>query len=56
MPVLSSGGVTLDNVKEWFQNGADSVGVGTLLTKGSYKEIKENAQVLRNAVTGVRNG
>lgn len=56
MPVLSSGGVTLDNVKEWFQNGADSVGVGTLLTKGSYEEIKENAQVLRNAVNAVRNG
>lgn len=46
MPILTSGGVTLENASEWFENGADVVGVGSLLTKGSKKEISNNAKQL----------
>jgi len=54
MPVLASGGVTLENVEKWFENKVDCVGVGTLLTKGSVTEITENALKLRAAVKKVR--
>lgn len=46
MPVLASGGVTLENAHHWFKNGVDCVGVGTLLTKGSVAEIAANAKTL----------
>jgi len=54
MPILTSGGVTVGNAKEWIKNGADCLGVGTLLTKGSSLEIKENAMQLRNAILEAR--
>lgn len=50
VPILSSGGVTLDNVTEWLENGVDCMGVGTLLSKGTKKEIEEHATILKNKV------
>lgn len=50
VPVLSSGGVTLNNVTEWLENGVDCMGVGTLLSKGTQKEIEEHASILKNKV------
>lgn len=50
VPILSSGGVTIDNVKEWLANGVDCMGVGSLLSKGSQEEIAKNAQALRQEV------
>lgn len=47
MPILASGGITLDNLSEWLTNGVDICGFGSLLTKGSYEEIKGNAQKIR---------
>lgn len=49
MPILSSGGVTKDNVHEWFVHQVDCIGVGSLLTKGSKEEIEENARFLCQA-------
>ncbi|MBL1225104.1 ketohydroxyglutarate aldolase [Enterococcus sp. BWR-S5] len=49
MPILSSGGVTLDNVKDWAATAIDCVGVGSLLTKGTTEEIAENARLLKSA-------
>ncbi|MGX7124732.1 bifunctional 2-keto-4-hydroxyglutarate aldolase/2-keto-3-deoxy-6-phosphogluconate aldolase [Enterococcus viikkiensis] len=55
VPVLSSGGVTLDNVTNWLQAGVDCMGVGTLLSKGSQAEIAEHAQTLRKQVDAFMN-
>lgn len=53
-PLLASGGATLENLHEWFENGVDAVGVGGLLTKGSSQDIAENAKKLRAIVKEVR--
>ena len=50
VPVLSSGGVTLDNVADWLHAGVDCMGIGTLLSKGTQSEIAENARRLRQKV------
>lgn len=44
VPVLSSGGATLENLYKWIENGVDCIGIGSLLTKGSKEEIAENAK------------
>jgi len=54
MPILASGGVTLDNLSEWINNGVDSVGIGGLLTKGSKEEIGENAKKIRKIIDSTR--
>ena len=56
VPVMASGGVDFDNLAEWFDSGADCVGLGGLLTKGSTEEIAANAKKLRDIVTDVRKG
>lgn len=48
--ILSSGGVTLDNVDEWLANNIDCMGIGSLLTKGTKETITKNAKALRKAV------
>lgn len=55
MPVMASGGVTLDNLAEWVKNGVDSVGLGGLLTKGSSEEIAENARKITEIIKNTRN-
>ncbi|GAW91951.1 bifunctional 2-keto-4-hydroxyglutarate aldolase/2-keto-3-deoxy-6-phosphogluconate aldolase [Calderihabitans maritimus] len=46
-PLVPTGGITLDNVKEWIKAGAVAVGVGGELTKvgqnGDYKKVTETA-------------
>lgn len=49
MPILSSGGVTLENVAVWAETSVDCIGVGSLLTKGTTEEIAANAKVLKAA-------
>lgn len=56
IPILASGGITLDNVGAWIKNGADVLGVGSLLTKGSSEEIAKNAKMLREALMAARKG
>lgn len=46
IPLLSSGGVTLENSKEWFETNVECLGIGSLLSKGSYEEIRKNAEIL----------
>lgn len=55
VPVLSSGGVTLDNVADWLHAGVDCMGIGTLLSKGTQSEIAENARRLRQKVSETLN-
>ena len=54
IPILASGGVNAGNVAEWVKNGADVLGVGGLLTKGSAGDIAKNARMLREALTAAR--
>lgn len=55
MPILASGGITLDNLHVWLENGVDVCGFGGLLTKGSAKDIYENASKIRKIVDSFRN-
>jgi len=54
MPILASGGINLDNIGEWVENGVDVCGIGSLLTKGSKSQIEKNAKELRIAIDKVR--
>jgi len=54
MPLLCSGGVTIDNIHEWLENGIEAVGVGSLLTKGTPEEIATNAKKLMEEVKKFR--
>lgn len=51
VPVLSSGGVTVENITDWIEAGVDCMGIGTLLSKGTKAEIAINAQSLRQKVS-----
>ncbi|MBP1950502.1 bifunctional 2-keto-4-hydroxyglutarate aldolase/2-keto-3-deoxy-6-phosphogluconate aldolase [Virgibacillus litoralis] len=42
LSIMPTGGVDLSNIDDWFENGAEVVGVGSSLIKGSLKDI-ENA-------------
>ena len=50
MPILVSGGVTLENINLWLENGADCLAMGSLLTKGTKKDIAENAKKIMEHV------
>lgn len=54
MPVLASGGITLDNIAEWLENGVDVCGFGSLLTKGTKENIAANAKKIRAAIRAYR--
>ncbi len=42
--LMPTGGVNLDNVKEWIKNGCIAVGVGGSLTNGSKEDITKTAR------------
>lgn len=54
MPVLQSGSVSVDNLYEWLDAGAEILGIGGALTKGSISEIAESAAKIRQAITEYR--
>jgi 2-dehydro-3-deoxyphosphogluconate aldolase/(4S)-4-hydroxy-2-oxoglutarate aldolase len=57
--MMPTGGVDVNNVKEWIKAGAVAVGVGSALTKGSeigdYKEITRTAQEFIKNIKEARN-
>lgn len=57
---MPTGGVDLDNVKEWITKGAVAVGVGSVLTKGAkngdYENVTETAKKFVLAVKEAREG
>lgn len=55
MPILASGGINIDNLAEWINNGVDVCGFGGLLTKGSKEEITTNAKQIKNIIDNTRN-
>lgn len=54
MPILASGGITLDNLADYIRYGCDVCGFGGLLTKGSEAEIAENAARIRQIIDASR--
>lgn len=54
MPILASGGITLDNLEEWLKNGVDVCGFGSLLTKGTSKDIEYNAKKIAEIIKNYR--
>lgn len=50
MPILASGGVTLDTIPQWIKKGADCLGFGGLLTKGTSADIAANARKIRELI------
>lgn len=54
MPLLESGGVTVENVVDWFKAGVEVVGVGGALTKGSINQITANASEFRKKIDSFR--
>ncbi len=54
MPILASGGITLDNLHVWLENGVDVCGFGGLLTQGTTEEIAENARKISEIIKNTR--
>lgn len=50
MPILASGGITLNNLHEYVENGVECCGFGGLLTKGSSADITKNAKAIRTII------
>ena len=58
-PLMPAGGVTADNVKEWFDAGVVAVGVGSFVTKaaradGDYRYVTDAATTMLRAIEGAR--
>lgn len=55
---MPTGGVDIDNVKDWIKQGAIAVGVGSVLTKGAkngdFKAVEETAAAFVKAVQEAR--
>ncbi|MFT8349006.1 ketohydroxyglutarate aldolase [Clostridium saccharoperbutylacetonicum] len=54
MPILASGGITLDNLHVWLESKVDVCGFGGLLTQGSSEDIAENARKIREIIDDFR--
>lgn len=54
LPILASGGITLENLSEWIKAGVMAVAVGRCLTKGTKEEIAANAKKMREIVVAIR--
>lgn len=54
MPILASGGITLENLSDYISRGADCCGFGSLLTKGTPAQITKNAKEIRKIIKNTR--
>ncbi len=52
--IMPTGGVSLDNLEEWFKAGVFSVGAGSNLVKGSHDEIVEQSKKYIDKIKEVR--
>lgn len=60
-PLVPAGGVTVDNVHEWFSAGVAAVGVGSAITKAAagaqdYRAVTAAAEEMIAAITSARSG
>ncbi len=58
--IMPTGGVSLENVEEWFKAGAYAVGAGSFITKGAqkgdYKAVEEVSREFVNKVHSIIGG
>ncbi len=59
--IMPIGGVSLENMEEWFKAGAFAVGLGSALTKpagtdGSYEAVREAVEKVLHEITRIRAG
>lgn len=52
--IMPTGGVSVDNIEEWFENGVSCVGVGSSLIKGSLEDIENTAKAFINKMEQIR--
>lgn len=53
--IMPTGGVSIDNVEEWFKNGVIAVGAGGKLATGSSEEITATAKQFIEKIQNIRN-
>ena len=51
---IPTGGVSVDNIEEWFANGVSCVGVGSSLIKGSLEDIENTAKAFMKKMEKIR--
>ena len=54
MPILASGGITLDNLSDYVKRGVDCCGFGGLLSKGTSEDIAANAKQIKTIIDETR--
>ncbi|MGX6591932.1 bifunctional 2-keto-4-hydroxyglutarate aldolase/2-keto-3-deoxy-6-phosphogluconate aldolase [Cetobacterium ceti] len=54
--IMPTGGVSIDNIDKWIENGVVAVGIGGKLTVGTGEEIKERAKEFINKIKEIRKG
>ena len=52
--IMPTGGVSVDNIEEWFANGVSCVGVGSSLIKRSLEDIKNTAKAFMKKMEKIR--
>ena len=52
--IMPTGGVSVDNIEEWFANGVSCVGVGSSLIKGSLEDIENRAKAFMKKMEKIR--
>ena len=52
--IMPTGGVSLDNLEDWFKAGVVAVGAGSNLVKGSKEEITQKAKEYLEKIAEVR--
>lgn len=54
--IMPTGGVSVDNIEEWFENGVACVGVGSSLIKGTPDDIENKAKDFINKFEKIKRG
>ena len=52
--IMPTGGVSVDNIEEWFANGVSCGGVGSSLIKGSLEDIENTAKAFMKKMEKIR--
>ena len=52
--IMPTGGVSVDNIEEWFANGVSCVGVGSSLIKGSLEDIENTSKSFMKKMEKIR--
>ena len=53
--IMPTGGVSLDNIEEWFKNGVVAVGAGGKLASGSTEDIIATAKAFVSKIREIKN-